>query len=154
MKHHSENLADVLEAVEQANERFYRALENADLEAMAALWLHEDWVKCVHPGWELIIGWEKVRESWRQIFDGNVGMRIAATDVEVQVEGEFALVSCYELLAVFLDRNKAPVSARTTATNLFRLIEGQWRMIHHHASQVHNAPPVNESPTAGADHFD
>ena len=154
MKQNVENLADVVDAVEQANQRFYRALENADLDAMSAVWLHEDWVKCVHPGWDLIIGWEKVRESWRQIFDGNVGMRIAATDVEVQVEGEFALVSCYELLAVFLDRNKAPVSARTTATNLFRLTAGEWRMIHHHASQVHNAPAVNESPAGGSDHFD
>ena len=134
-----------MEAVAQANERFYRALEAADLGAMSAVWLHADWVKCVHPGWDLIIGWERVRESWRQIFDGNVGMRVAATDVEVKVEANFALVSCYELLAVFLDRNSAPVSARTTATNLFQRVAGEWRMIHHHASQVPRAPMVSES---------
>jgi ketosteroid isomerase-like protein len=145
MKHNSENTAEVIEAVEQANERFYRALENADLEQMSSIWLPETWVKCVHPGWDLIIGWEKVRESWRQIFDGNVGMRVAATDVDIRVEGDFALVSCYELLAVFLDSNKAPVSARTTATNLFQLVDGEWRMIHHHASQVPNAPMVSET---------
>ncbi|MDQ3011608.1 MAG: nuclear transport factor 2 family protein, partial [Acidobacteriota bacterium] len=39
-------------AVKEANERFYRALENADLHAMAAIWLHDTWVKCVHPGWD------------------------------------------------------------------------------------------------------
>lgn len=144
MKQNSENLADVVDAVEQANQHFYRALENADLEMMSALWLHEDWVKCVHPGWDMIIGWEKVRESWRQIFGGNVGMRVAATDVEIQVEGKFALVSCYEMLAVFLDSNKAPVSARTTATNLFRRAGSEWKMVHHHASQVPDAPIVNE----------
>jgi ketosteroid isomerase-like protein len=150
MKHNSENLADVIEAVEQANKGFYRALEKADLEAMSSVWLHNDWVKCVHPGWDLIIGWEKVRESWAQIFGGNVGMRVAATDVDIKVEGDFALVSCYELLAVFVDRNKAPVSARTTATNLFQRVSGEWRMIHHHASQVLNAPLVNESEEFGA----
>ncbi|HMX30241.1 MAG TPA: nuclear transport factor 2 family protein, partial [Blastocatellia bacterium] len=52
MKYNSENSADVRDAVEQANQSFYLALENADLEAMAAVWLHEDWVKCVHPGWD------------------------------------------------------------------------------------------------------
>jgi ketosteroid isomerase-like protein len=145
MKYNSEEAAEIIEAVEQANKSFYRALENADLEAMSSVWLHDSWVKCVHPGWDLIIGWEKVRESWRQIFGGNVGMRVAATDVEIEVKGDFALVSCYEMLAVFLDSNKAPVSARTTATNLFQLVAGQWRMIHHHASQVLNAPLVNES---------
>ncbi|HMV47096.1 MAG TPA: nuclear transport factor 2 family protein [Blastocatellia bacterium] len=154
MKYNSENSADVRDAVEQANQSFYLALENADLEAMAAVWLHEDWVKCVHPGWDLIVGWEDVCESWRQIFDGNVGMRVAATDVEIHIEGDFAVVSCYELLAVFLDNNKAPVSARTSATNLFRLTEGEWRMIHHHASQVHNTPTVSETQPGSADHFD
>jgi ketosteroid isomerase-like protein len=145
MKHNSENLADVIEAVEQANKGFYHALENADLEVMSSVWLHDDWVKCVHPGWDLITGWEKIRESWAQIFSGNVGMRVAATDVDIKVEGDFALVSCYELLAVFVDRNKAPVSARTTATNLFQRASGEWRMVHHHASQVLNAPLVNDS---------
>src|SRR5262245_56291437 len=136
MKQDSEDLAGNLEAVEQANEEFYRALENADLDAMSSVWLHDDRVKCVHPGWDLIVGGEKVRESCAQIFSGNVGMRVAATDVDIKVEGDFALVSCYELLAVFVDRNKAPVSARTTATNLFQRVSGEWRMIHHHASQV------------------
>lgn len=145
MKDNLENTAEMIEAVEQANERFYRALENADLEAMSSVWLHDPLVKCVHPGWDLIIGWEKVRESWAQIFGGNVGMRVAATDVDIKIEGDFALVSCYEMLAVFLDSNKPPVSARTTATNLFQLADGGWRMIHHHASQVPDAPMVNET---------
>jgi len=133
------------EAVHAANEGFYRALENASLDAMSAVWLHADWVKCVHPGWDLIVGWEPVRESWRQIFDGKTGMRVAATEVQITVEGDFALVSCYEVLAIFLDDAHAPVSARTTATNLFQRVAGEWRMIHHHASQVPDAPMVNET---------
>ncbi len=134
-----------IEEVEQANERFYRALENSDLDEMDAVWLHDDWVKCVHPGWDLIIGWEKVRESWDRIFEGGTGMRVAASEIEIKVEGNFALVSCYEDLVIFLDSSSAPVSARTTATNLFRLVKGEWRMIHHHASQVPDAPAVTES---------
>lgn len=137
------------DAVKEANERFYRALENADLNAMSAVWLHDTWVKCVHPGWDLIVGWERVRESWRQIFEGNTGMRVAATEVQITIEGDFALISCYEMLAVFLDSARAPVSVRTTATNLFQRVDGEWRMIHHHASQVPDAPMVNDSFTAG-----
>lgn len=135
-----------LEAVKIANERFYRAMENADSQAMADLWLHADWVKCVHPGWDLIVGWENVQESWEQIFAGKSGMRIAPADVEITAEGDFALVSCYEVLAIFLPERPAPLSARTTATNLFQLVNGQWQMVHHHASQVPNAPTVNEDP--------
>lgn len=138
-----DELSDI-EAVEQVNERFYRALEKADLDEMTAVWLHAEWVKCVHPGWDLLIGWERVRASWEAIFAGGTGMRVAAEEVEVRVEGDFALVSCYERLAVFTDRSSAPTAVRTTATNLFQRVEGAWRMIHHHASSVPTAPAVNE----------
>ncbi len=137
-----------LTAVQIANNRFYGAMENADPKAMAEIWLHADWVKCVHPGWDLIVGWENVQESWEQIFKGKGGMRIAPTDVEITVEADFALVSCYEMLAIFLPDRSAPVSARTTATNLFQFVGGKWLMVHHHASQAPNAPTVNEDPFA------
>ncbi len=134
-------------AVEDANERFYRALENCDLEAMEAIWLHEDWVKCVHPGWDLIIGWEQIRDSWRRIFENTSGMRVSATDVVVKIEGDFAWVSCTENLALFLDRSSAPVSATTTATNLFYRVGEQWLMVHHHASQVPTERLISRSDT-------
>lgn len=134
-----------VEGVAEANERFYRALENADPAEMSEVWLHADWVKCVHPGWDLITGWEKIYQSWEQIFANQTGMRVSATEVEITLEGDFALVSCYENLAIFLDSSSAPVSARTTATNLFQRVDGHWRMIHHHASQTPHAPLVTES---------
>ncbi len=136
---------NLIEAVEEANERFYRALENADLDEMTEVWLHQTWVKCVHPGWDSIVGWEKVRESWEKIFGSGAGMRVAAREVEIRIEGDLAVVSCYENLAIFLDSTSAPVSARTIATNLFKLVNGEWRMIHHHASQTPDAPEITES---------
>jgi ketosteroid isomerase-like protein len=125
-----------IEEVEEANERFYRALENADLGEMSEVWLQEDWVKCVHPGWDLLIGWEDIYQSWEKIFSAPTGMRVSATDLEIKIEGDFALVSCNENIALFLDGTSAPVSARTIATNLFNRIGDRWRMVHHHASQV------------------
>jgi len=146
----NETPAKQIEEVRIANSLFYQAMEDGDSELMSAVWLHADWVKCIHPGWDLITGWEKVLESWEQIFEGKTGMRIAPADVEITVEGNFALVSCYEDLAIFLPQRAAPVSARTTATNLFQLAGGEWLMIHHHASQVPNSPMVSEDNFAGS----
>ena len=134
-------------AVEDANERFYRALENCDLEDMEAVWLHEQWVKCVHPGWEMIVGWEKIHESWERIFQNTSGMRVSATNLSIKVEGDFAWVTCTEKLAIFLDSSAAPVSAVTIATNLFYRIGEDWLMVHHHASQVPTETLVSESDT-------
>jgi len=131
-----------LEEVEEANERFYRALENADLDEMSEVWSHEDWVKCVHPGWDLIIGWEQIYRSWENIFKAPSGMRVSATNVEIKLEGDFALVNCNENIALFLAGASVPISVRTTATNLFHRSDDKWLMIHHHASQVPSAPGV------------
>lgn len=121
-------------AVAQANDRFYTALEAGDLEEMEAVWLHTDWVKCVHPGWNLIIGWDEVYDSWQRIFENSSGMRVSAREVRIRTHGDFAWVSCTENLAIFLDSSSAPVTATTTATNLFQRIDAAWLMVHHHAS--------------------
>ena len=88
----------------------------------------------MHPGWELIEGWEAVRDSWKRIFESPGGMRVSARDVQIQVRGSFAWVSCTENLAFFANRSSAPMSAMTIATNLFQLIDGSWLMVLHHAS--------------------
>lgn len=132
-------------AVEAANRRFYAALENSDYEQMCALWLPEEWVKCVHPGWEVLRGWKRVREGWEQIFTNSRGLRAVPEEIEIRIEGDFAWVSCAENLAVFLDSTHAPVLVRATATNLFYRVNEQWLMAHHHASPVPAASLVTES---------
>ena len=52
-----------LAEIQETNARFYRAVETQDLDAMEALWLHTGYVRCVHPGWCLLTGWESVRQS-------------------------------------------------------------------------------------------
>ena len=41
-------------AASRANLAFYRAFEALDIEAMHLVWLDDDCIKCVHPGWELL----------------------------------------------------------------------------------------------------
>ncbi len=134
-----------IEDVSEANEQFYRALEESNIFAMSDVWLQADWVKCVHPGWELLVGWPSIRESWERIFENTIGMRVSASDVIVTIQQDLAIVCCSENLALFLDSNSPPVAARTAATNLFKRVDQQWLMIHHHASQIPNAGNVTES---------
>jgi SnoaL-like domain len=47
----------------EANARFYRAFESFDLGQMEQVWSHADHVRCIHPGWALLAGWDAVRES-------------------------------------------------------------------------------------------
>ena len=122
------------EAVQKANQSFYRCIETLDLEAMERLWLHEDWVRCIHPGWDVLVGWQAVRRSWQTIFENTQWIRVVPTNAEAFVFGEIAVVSCAENLTAAEGAEVGVALAQ--ATNLFRSTAEGWRMIHHHASPV------------------
>jgi ketosteroid isomerase-like protein len=123
---------DVVETLREANARFYRALEQLDLPAMDGLWLHEGWVRCVHPGWDIIEGWEAVRRSWEQIFSSTRWLRVTPTAVEAAVMGDVGLVVCSENITATTEGDVGVAVAQ--ATNVFRRSKDGWRMMHHHAS--------------------
>jgi ketosteroid isomerase-like protein len=126
--------ADDQIGVEQANSEFYRALESGRLDRMEQIWAHDDLVRCVHPGWAMITGWQRVRESWDRIFQGGQKMRAAPTDVTIHTRGELAWVTCTENITVFNDESFD--TAQAAATNLYVRYDGKWLMVHHHASPI------------------
>ena len=127
-----QTVGDPREALREANGAFYRAVEELDLAAMERVWLQEAWVRCIHPGWDLLVGWEKVRESWEQIFTGTRWIRVIPTSIDIQVLGDVGLVSCAENITATSDGDVGVAVAQ--ATNLFLRTEEGWRMFHHHSS--------------------
>jgi ketosteroid isomerase-like protein len=87
---------DPRQAVQEANERFYRAFESLDLARMEQIWAHGSHVACIHPGWSRLHGWEEVRRSWAAIFQSTTEMRFTITDVRVEVRGDLGWVHCGE----------------------------------------------------------
>ena len=120
--------------VAEANARFYRAFEALDADAMAAVWARGDHVKCVHPGWPLLTGWEAVGTSWQNIFANTQEMRFTISEVQVVVTGDSAWVTCKENILSEV-RGRLSVTA-ILATNLFARQADGWRLVHHHASHV------------------
>ena len=121
-----------VEELRAVNERFYKALEELDLEQMQRLWLHEPWVRCIHPGWDVLVGWEQVRESLEQIFASTGWMRVTPTECNIHVFGDVGMVACAENITASRDSDVGVAVAQ--ATNLFRRTAEGWRMFHHHAS--------------------
>src|SRR5262249_27524350 len=105
-----------------------------DIKAMEELWLHESWVRCVHPGSELIVGWNDIRQSWVEIFGNTRGMRLTISNLFIKIIGEVAWVECTENIATFFDQGFT--SGQAQATNLFFKTPEKWLMVHHHASYL------------------
>jgi ketosteroid isomerase-like protein len=125
-------------ALRDANRRYYAAFELLDLNQMDEIWAHEDWVQCVHPGWDLLIGWEEVRESWVRIFSNTRRAKIALGAILVHVEGDVGWVACTEkVTSAYSDGID---EALTQATNIFVRQNGVWYIVAHHASPLPAGP--------------
>ena len=122
-------------AAEAANDEFYAAFEAADLDRMTQLW-DDDWdapVSCVHPGWPVIRGRQRVLRSWAVIMANTSYIQFVLTDVAVSVVGDLAVVTCDENILTSADAAEA---GQVTATNVFRRRDGGWRLWVHHGSPV------------------
>ena len=127
------------QAVAAANEAFYRAFETLNIKEMEKVWLQASHIKCVHPGWSLLCGWGPIMASWERIFTNTQSMRFSLSDVRLEVSGTLG----WAVLIENLDAHGSDGVSRSQilTTNLFEQSDGQWFMVHHHASPI-LAPPT------------
>ncbi len=131
------------DAVLEANELFYRALQTLDLDAMDDVWLHKDWVFCVHPGWQGNTGWEQVRRSWEAIFANTRQLRIRLHQVALQLCGAIAWITCVE--EITSESGDGPAALLAQSTNIYMRVGEKWKLVHHHASPVPLTPNFPET---------
>jgi ketosteroid isomerase-like protein len=132
-------------AVEQANQAFYDAMENSDLDALEDLVLTgplSESVSVVHPGWPVLRGRREVMRSYALIMANTDYIQFFLTDVEVAVDGDTALVTCTENILTGgptepdADGPGPLVGGLVVATNVFRRTPDGWRLWVHHGSPV------------------
>jgi ketosteroid isomerase-like protein len=118
-----------------ANQAFYDAHEQRDIEAMRALWEHSERVVCIHPGWPILRTWPVVEASWERILGGPGRNQFIVTNTSVTVmpAGDTDSVAW-----VTLDENlvEGQVAGTIAATNVFVRNDGRWLLVHHHGSPV------------------
>ena len=124
----------VEDAVRHANQEFYAAFESLNIQRMEAVWAHDDFVECVQPGWDLLLGWDDVRERWARVFVNTSRVRVGLSGVRIRVEGTVGWVACtVRLTTAFVeDFDEAIVQA----TNIFIYRDGRWLLVVHHASML------------------
>jgi uncharacterized protein (TIGR02246 family) len=116
---------------------FYEALERADLDAMMEVWADDEEVVCIHPGGPRLAGYERVRESWTQIFASRQRLQVRLADQSVVQGMMFAIHSLHEVITVVGEnRPRAPVAV----TNVYVRTSNGWRMAAHHASPAPDVP--------------
>ena len=132
------------ERVLAANARFYATFAAKDADGMESLWAQRAAVACIHPGWPPLRGRDAVLASWRSILLGGGAPPITCADAVAFVTGDTAFVLCIEHIP----------SVELVATNLFVREDGDWKLVHHHASGMARRPdepdPDDAEPDSGS----
>jgi ketosteroid isomerase-like protein len=122
------------EAVREANLAFYQAFASPELAQMCEVWERSDAIRCVHPGWPLLKGWDAVMRSWEAIFTNTTLMQFAITGTCITVVGDWVWVACAENVTSVVEGRV--LESTVQATNIYRKREGRWLMVYHHGTPV------------------
>lgn len=119
--------------VRKVNRAFYEAIESLDIGRMEEIWMNDDAIECIHPGWtERLSGWRDIMQSWYSIFQNTQYIEFSLADVRVTVDRDLAIVTCTERIVSSV--NGELIHNDALATNAFRRYGDRWWMVLHHAS--------------------
>jgi hypothetical protein len=118
--------AEPVDALLEANERFYAAFSQRDFALMNAVWHSTLPLVCIHPGWPPLEGRERVLDSWRGILGNPSSPTVRCVRPKAHLMNDFGLVVCFEGIG----RN------RLVATNGFARTGDAWAMVFHQAGPV------------------
>jgi hypothetical protein len=129
----------------KSNAEFYHAFEMLSIDMMDNLWKHDETVICVHPGWELLVGWLAIRESWLTIFQNTEMIKFNITNTKVKLSDNTGIVVCQENIESSINGQQQDRNG-VIATNIFERSRNRWLLIHHQGSSISNYMPPNLSP--------
>lgn len=128
----------VFASAQEAEAAFYAAFENADHEAMMAVWSQDEDIECIHPLGDRLVGVAAVSESWRRILARGKRMQFQLRQSNLYQNGQLAIHSLYENISIG-GKSQPPL----VAVNIYRFNGNGWQMILHHASP---ATRINDEP--------
>ena len=120
--------------MQQAAEAYYEAINRVtqgDMTLMDEVWSHADDVTNMGPFGGRQVGWQEVRAEFAREAALNLKGRVTAEDMRVVVGSDMAYVICVEHVE-HVDVDGRAIEVRFRATNIYRLEDGVWKLIHHH----------------------
>jgi ketosteroid isomerase-like protein len=122
-----------VDEVRATSDRFYAALNamtGGDPASFDDVWSHDDSVTVLQPMGGRADGWEAVRESFAGVAGVASSGNVEIVDRTIVAGTDLAYETGTERGWAVLAGERVTLEHRVT--NVYRLEDGQWRMIHHH----------------------
>ena len=118
--------------VRAVSDRFYSGLSRMDVAALPEIWSHSDDVTTMHPMGGEQVGWEEVRTSFEQAAGSMTDSQVTLLDQRIYAGTDLAYETGIERGSAKLAGE--PIEFEQRVTNVYRLEDGRWKMIHHHTN--------------------
>lgn len=129
--------------VHKANQQFYEALNAIFRGAMAPMreiWSHSPDITNMGPFGGCLVGPDAVFAQYAMESRMIRGGKVEAVDVRVVATSKMGFAACIER-GENMSADGQPVYVEHRATNIFRLENGIWKLVHHHTDL---APALQE----------
>lgn len=137
--------SEIYSSSDSAEDAFYLAFEQCDIEMMMSVWSKDRDISCIHPGGPRLEGFDNIRDSWAQMFLHEQGITFELKHKKVFVEKDIAIHCVIE--SISLD---GKLSSEIVATNVYCKTNNGWYMILHHASpELHSRIDVSDLDELG-----
>ena len=111
---------------------FYDAFNHRDLAKMADNWAQTDEIAMDNPVGGIKRGWEEIKAMYERIFNGKAKVYVEFYDYTLHQQSEMFYAVGRERGEFRIGETVVNLVIRTS--RIFRLIDGQWRQVHHHGS--------------------
>ena len=119
--------------LQAANDQFYTALNATfigDLQPMNDVWSHEADVTQMGPFGGRLTGWEAVGAEFKKVAEIKLGGKIVFKDLHIYAGSDLGYAIGVED-GENIDSDGKPVRVNHRATNIFRMENGNWKLVHH-----------------------
>lgn len=130
-----------------ANQDFYRAFAQKNLDGIAAAWSKGMDCICIHPGRPPLKGWDQIQESWDQIFKSTESFQLGTDILAIDVSENLGYVAIAERLVQVIEGKR--IELQSLATNVFQNIAGNWYLVHRHSSPILPVRRPDQPPGPG-----
>ncbi|HUO06505.1 MAG TPA: nuclear transport factor 2 family protein [Candidatus Binataceae bacterium] len=126
-----------------ATKQFYLALNGVltgDLDLISQVWSHKTDVTNLSSAGGRDNGWNEIFQRYQTLVRMQMGGKIVPQDIVVVADGEMGYSICTES-GDTRTSNGSMQNYTKRATNIFRLEDGKWKLIHHHTDPVQILEP-------------
>ena len=122
------------ETVLERNQAFYNAFSERDINQMTLVWWQGSTSLCIHPGGNVLIGWDTIRDSWKSIFRNTDFLEIDLEIIKVEIDQALGYVVVGE--TVLQSSRGKKLKGQSIGTNVFQKMAQKWYLVSHHGSPI------------------